>query len=206
MRAITCGARARNSLGEPALHVRINQFGQTFLLHEFDAVVPRSLVRVIEVGVGEDKSLDTVGCIGAEPLPDHAAHRQPAPAGLLDLERVENGQHVLAEPFHRIRPRRRAGPAVAAAVIAHQAEMLRPFARLVIPHMQIGAERIRQHQHGRALAARDLDIDRAAIGADHRHGKPFLSLDYGCFGVALSDTLKGLRARCKALFSEPARA
>jgi hypothetical protein len=29
---------------------------------------------------------------------------------------------------------------------------------------------------------------------------------YGCFGVAVGDTLKAVGARCKALFSEAARA
>ena len=67
----------------------------------------------------------------------------------------------------------RAGLAVAAAVVADEAEMLGEFAGLVVPHVQVGAERIRQHQRGRAIAALDLDMDRAAvIGVDRRHENP----------------------------------
>ena len=99
-----------------------------------------------------------------------------------------------------------AGLAVAAPVVAHQAKVLGEFGGLVVPHVQVGAERIRQHQHGRAIAALDLDIDRAAVDIDHRHEIPPSVPDFACFGAASGDTLKTLRARCKALFSGRPRA
>ena len=40
-----------------------------------------------------------------------------------NAETVEHGEHVAAEPLHRIGPFRHAGFAVAAAVVAHEAEV-----------------------------------------------------------------------------------
>jgi hypothetical protein len=36
--------------------------------------------------VGENKSVDTLGGVRAEPLADHAAHRQPAPINTIGPE------------------------------------------------------------------------------------------------------------------------
>jgi len=59
---------------------------------------------------------------------------------------------------------------VAAAVIAQQPEVLRQRRDLLVPHMQIGAERVRQHQHRRAFRALDLGVNNAAVvGLDIWH-------------------------------------
>ena len=52
---------------------------------------------------------------------------------------------------------------MAAAVVADQAEMLGERLDLLVPHMQIGAERVRQHQHRRALRPFDLDMNAATV-------------------------------------------
>ena len=52
---------------------------------------------------------------------------------------------------------------MAAAVVADQAEMLGERPDLLVPHMQIGAERVRQHQHRRPLRAFDLDMNAATV-------------------------------------------
>ena len=65
---------------------------------------------------------------------------------------------------------------MAAPVVAHQPKVLREGRDLRVPHAQRGAERIRQHEHGRALRPLDFDIDRTAVGIDHRHGLPFAGL------------------------------
>jgi len=52
----------------------------------------------------------------------------------LDLEAVENGKRVLSEPLQRIGRLRRAGLAVSALVVAHDAEFFRQVLRLLIPH------------------------------------------------------------------------
>jgi hypothetical protein len=50
--------------------------------------------------VGEDQLLDPLRRMGAEPLPDHAAHRQAAPVGFPDVEGVEDRNHVASEALH----------------------------------------------------------------------------------------------------------
>ncbi len=63
---------------------------------------------------------------------------------------------------------------MAAAVVADHPEVLGELRHLQVPHMQVGAERVRQHQHRRAFAAVDLHIDRTAIGVDRGHERsPF---------------------------------
>src|SRR5262249_14242089 len=50
-----------------------------------------------------------------------------------------------------------------APVVTHQAEMTAPGRHLVVPHMQIGAERIRQHQHRGVFRSFDFDINAATV-------------------------------------------
>jgi len=138
-------------------------------MHRLDAVGPRALVGVVEVGVGEHQLFDAVRRVGAEPLPVHAAHRQAAPIYFFDLQRVEDGEDVAAEQLEAIGALAGAGLAVAAAIGADEAEVLGEFASLVVPHMQVGTERIPEHQRRRAFAALDLDIERAAVDVDCRH-------------------------------------
>ena len=140
-------------LGEPALHVGVDDACQSLFAHHLDAVVPAGLVGKIAGGVGQDELVDAVRRVGAEPLADHAAHRQAAPIDLRDAEAVEDRKHVAAEPLHRIGALRHAGFAVAAPVVAQQAEVLGERRHLLVPHVQSGAERIRQHQHRSALPA-----------------------------------------------------
>src|SRR5262249_11448388 len=89
-----------------------------------------------------------------------------------ETERVEHGEHVAAEALHRIGALGHAGSAVTAPVVAHQAKVLRERRNLAIPHVQRGAERIRQHQYGRALLPLDFDVDRAAVGVDYKMVPP----------------------------------
>jgi hypothetical protein len=103
MRAMTSGALAK-ILGEPALHVGADKWPEAVGAHEFQTLDPESGVRVVAGGVRENELIDAIGRVGAEPLADHAAHRQPAPVDFLNAEPVEHGEHVAAEPLHRIRP------------------------------------------------------------------------------------------------------
>ena len=109
------------------------------------------------------------GALAPEPLPDHAAHRQPAPMRLRDIEVVEDRQHVAAETLDRIGARRNARLAVAAAVVADHTKKLRQRLHLRLPHLQGAAERVRQHQGRSAIAALDGNVEQATVGIDHRH-------------------------------------
>ena len=86
-----------------------------------------------------------------------------------DTEAVENGKHVAPEPLHGIGALRDVRFAVAATVVAHEPEVARERRHLVVPHMQVGAERVRQHQHRSPFGPFDLYVNAAAVGLDFRH-------------------------------------
>ena len=76
-----------------------------------------------------------------QPVADEAAHRQAAIEGGADLERVEDGERVRPEPRQGRRLLRHVGLAVAALVVADDAEMLRQERDLRVPHPEARAER-----------------------------------------------------------------
>jgi hypothetical protein len=88
---------------------------------------------------------------------------------LLDVEVIEDRQHVAPEALHRVGARRDAGFAVAAAIVADHPKQRRERRHLRLPHLQGAAQRIRQHQGRPAVAAFDGYVEQATVGIDHRH-------------------------------------
>ena len=164
---MTCGSRSLNSaVSHPAMTVSATAAIPP-CPHRPDAVEPVGRVGVVAGCVGENDPAEAVRCVGAEPLSDHAAHRQAAPVRPPDIEVVEDGEHVAAEALHRIGAGRHAGLAVTAAVIADHPKVLRQRLHLRLPHPQIATQRIRQHQRRTAVAPFNGNIERAAVGVDH---------------------------------------
>jgi hypothetical protein len=139
------------------------------LQHGIDTVGPDVLVRHVGRGVREDQAIDPLRRFGAEPHADHPAHREATPVDLLDLQRVQHCQHIAAEHLHVVRAGRHAGLAMPAPIIADEAEVLRQRRHLRVPHVQRGAERVRQHQHRLVLRSLNLDVDLAAVRLDGGH-------------------------------------
>src|SRR5687767_11135914 len=52
-------------------------------------------------GVGEHDPVEPVCRVGPEPLADHAAHRQSAPVRGLDIQGIEDREHVAPESLER---------------------------------------------------------------------------------------------------------
>src|SRR5439155_6607188 len=94
------------------------------------------------------------------------------PVDGLETDRVEDRKRVAAEPLHRIGSLRHAGLAMAAPVVAHQAKLPGERLDLWAPHVERGGERVRQQECRRAFRALDLNMDRTAVGIDHRHDFP----------------------------------
>ena len=117
--SIFFGSRSRKSLVNQRSIVPPTIALQALLPHRLDAAVPDLLVGEIGRRVGEDQPVDALRRVGAEPHADHAAHREAAPVGLVDLRGVEHRQHVAAEHLHGVGAGRHAGLAVAAPVVAH---------------------------------------------------------------------------------------
>ena len=76
-----------------------------------------------------------------------------------DPERIENGEDVTAEPVHRVGALWHVGFPVAATVVTNQPKMPGERLHLLVPHMQVGAERIGQHQNRRLLRSFDFDVN-----------------------------------------------
>jgi hypothetical protein len=58
-----------------------------------------------------------------------------------------------------------------AAIETHEPEMACESRNLVVPHMQIGAERIGKHKNGGVLRPLYFNMDGGAIGTDLGHGR-----------------------------------
>ena len=88
--------------------------------------------------------------------------------GFFDSERVKNSKSIQSELVQCVRPRRDDTFAVAAGIVANYAEMLQKLRHQRIEYMQIGAKRMRQHQHGGAFVSFDQDVERFVF--DHHFG------------------------------------
>ncbi len=68
------------------------------------------------------------------------------------------------------RPGGRGGLAVAAAVVAQDAEVASQFGHLRVPHRQVGAQRVAEGQPGRVLGAVDAVVQAVGGQVEKRHG------------------------------------
>ena len=59
--------------------------------------------------------------------------------------------------------------------------MARKRGNLIVPHVQVGAERVAQHEHRRALGPLDLRVELGAVRLDHRHGRLLVCLERSRF-------------------------
>ena len=102
-----------------------------------------------------------------------ARHRVANEREVRKIEVIDERGDIVGESVEVVAAGRLIGAAMAAAVIADDAVVLGPGVELVVPHMEVGAERVRQHQGGRAVRSGYLDMDRAAVvGIDHWHESP----------------------------------
>src|ERR1700674_4456738 len=139
--------------GEPALEHGVHHLLHAVLEHGLDAAVPQLSIADLGAGVGKHELAEAVAGVAAEPHAGAAAHGEADEVGLLDAEVVEDREHVAAETVERVGVLGRVGFAVAALVVADDAEMLGKGLRLVVPHVQVGAERVGEHHRGRAFGA-----------------------------------------------------
>ena len=168
--------------GEPArdggvAHVAHRLFAA--LEHGIDAFVPDFVGADLRAGVADHQARQPLAGIDAQPLADQAAHGQTAEGETVDTEGVDQAQHILPELLDAVRPRRDRRTAVAPGVVAQHAEMLAERRDLRIPHVQIGTQRVGEHQHRRIDRALETVI-QFAIGEFHgRHGKILMGANEG---------------------------
>src|SRR5262245_2295449 len=99
-----------------------------------------------------------------------AAHGQPREMRLLDPEPVHQREGVVEQRREAVAAGGSVGAAVPALIVAQDAILLLELIRLLVPHRQIGGERVAEDEPGRALRPVHLVVDVDAVGLDlHRH-------------------------------------
>ncbi|GAO22887.1 RNA polymerase sigma factor RpoE [Alicycliphilus sp. B1] len=107
----------------------------------------------------------------------------PQNADPLDVQRIQHGQHVLAQVIEAVGPRRGRAAAMAARVVADQPETPGERGHLRLPHLQRGAQRVAQDQcrrggvavHGDpefATLRFQLDGAMSHVSSDHPRSPP----------------------------------
>jgi hypothetical protein len=111
--------------------------------------------------------------IDPQPLTDQPAHRQSAEMRALDMQRIEQTEYVMAQLLDAVRPFGDQRLPMAARVETQHAKMLGERRHLRVPHVQVGAQRVGQHQHRRSGRAFYL-IVQFAIGELNESHSPLL--------------------------------
>jgi len=128
--------------GEPALNDGRGDALHAFLLNASDAGIPAVGGADSCSGAAEDEFVDASGEVRGELHAGHAAHGETAEVHAVERKDVEQMNDVTAELRDGVGTGRDGGFAVAARVVAENAELLSEVGELCIPHAEIGAERI----------------------------------------------------------------
>jgi hypothetical protein len=83
-------------------------------------------------------------------LADHAAHRQADEMRVLDLQRIEQPDHIGGELVEAVGALRCRRSAVAARVVAQHRESRRQRHGERVPHRQVAGQRMRERDPGAA--------------------------------------------------------
>lgn len=101
------------------------------------------------------------------PLADEPAERHAHPGDAIDLDAIEQGKRITSEQLDGVLATRRVGGAVAASVVAQDAEAPQQRRHLEVPHPVVETERMRQRHHGPTggafLLESCIELDNAII-------------------------------------------
>src|SRR5690606_21542190 len=157
--------------GEPALRRGLHQWRQAIGANLVTAGCPALGGADLWRRGAHDGPAGPVAGTGAKPRAPQAPERQAAEVGAFDLKRAEQPQHVAAQVGERVGGGRGGRLPVATAVVAQYAEGVRQCVGLCVPHVQVGAQRVGEHQPRAALA---VDAVVQAVGGQmqERHVPP----------------------------------
>ncbi|MNR07395.1 hypothetical protein D3C85_1235110 [compost metagenome] len=143
------------AIGQPALDQRGRHLFQGLVRHGGDAGAPAFGRADARGGVAQDQLADQFGAGKRQPEAGGAAHRQAAEVRALDVQVRQQFRHVVAKLFEGVLALGDRGLAVAAGVVAQDAEVFAQFGDLAGPHVGAGAQRIGEHEHRRVGGAID---------------------------------------------------
>ena len=191
---------------KPALHGRFQQRRHAISLRDRDPLLPLPGAFPATTGPGLSQSTmlaESGRMLLRQAHAGGAAHRHTAPVRALNAERIHQGDDIGDESVEAIAARRRLGFAMAALVVPQDTEPVGEVGGLPVPHVQIGGERIREHEPGRPIGTADPAIESDAVGLDlHLTAAPLRT----CRGTDAPDRRRELSAPWRRTRVPPARA
>ncbi len=124
---------------------------------------PRFVGSDLRRGVAKHERCDEFRALAIEFLRDHAADGKSDDCGSSDADIIEKRREVACVVGHLARVRSGLGEAVAALVVADDAEVVREDERDIVPDAQVGSERIDEGEGRPRLPPLVEAMDDAAI-------------------------------------------
>src|ERR1700722_11188718 len=89
---------------------------------------------------------DALGCVRRDPLSDSPAKRQAAKGKLRYLQRVREGENILAQHLNRIFAGSCVRRSMASCVVPQNLEVWKQVRYLLLPHCVVRTDRVRQDE------------------------------------------------------------
>src|SRR5712692_3393140 len=105
--------------------------------------------------------MHALGHVESKPHADCSAHGNSAEPDALKSEMIHHGEGVVGEQFDVVFAARGGGGAVAAIVVAHDAEARGERGDLRVPHGEVGSEGVGEDQHGGKILPSPRDAAKA---------------------------------------------
>ncbi len=140
-----------------------------FFLHRPDPLVPKVGIAQLRRDIGENGAVDALARMDQEPESDHPAERNPDPVDLPEPDRVENSDRIPAKLIQRRGAGGDDARTMAAHIIANDAKMPQQRRHELIEKVQIAAQRMRQHDRGRAFPALNDDVEGFSLDDPFGH-------------------------------------
>ncbi len=118
-------------------------------LDHLDARIPHFRPADLRRSVTHHQLVQPVVGVDAKPLADQPAHGQAAEMRLLNRQTIEQRQHIPAQLLDAVLSGRYQRLTMPAGVVAQHTKVPSEDRHLGVPHVQISAQRVGQHQHRR---------------------------------------------------------
>lgn len=162
--------RGKKFSSKPARHGYLCKLLHARRANESDAIVPCFRAENAGRGICKDESLEASWLVNCQPDGRDAAQRQPAKVDGIEIQVIEEMNQVAGQLRNRVGRLGNAALPVAARVVAQHAKALRQRRHCLIPHVQIGAERVGEDKRRsvRGPVESVVKRDRAKLSRWHR--------------------------------------